>query len=164
MVNKATIEVRVRHETFISYGSTDDQVTALRLQALAAVNGLSVYVPPVHTRQFSVPGLSPESGQVLHDSDVVLGVIGTKFSDACSQELNAGLALGKPTILMAGPTVAAQLQPTFGANLVVIDPARPDQAEFGIVERLKAMDVEQNQEGFDRTGNTSTRATYFCTQ
>ena len=57
---------------FISYGSTDDQVTALRLQALAVVNGLSVYEPPVHTRQSSVPGLSPEAGQVLHASDVVL--------------------------------------------------------------------------------------------
>ena len=40
--------------------------------------------------------------------------------------------------------MAAQLQPPLGANLIVIDPARPDQAEFGIVERLKAMDVEQN--------------------
>lgn len=129
---------------FISYGSTDDQVTALRLQALAAVNGLSVYVPPVHTRQSSVAGLFPESEQVLRESDVVLGVIGTRFSEACSQELNVGLALGKPTLVMAGPTVAAQLQPPLGANLIVIDPARPDQAEFGIVERLKAMDVEQN--------------------
>jgi|SRR5438874_2715510 len=129
---------------FISYGSTDDQVTALRLQALAAVNGLSVYVPPAHTRQPSISAISPEPAQILHESDVVLGVIGTRFSDAGSQELNAALALGKPTIVMTGPALAAQLGATFGANLIVIDPARPDQAEFGIVERLKAMDVEQN--------------------
>ena len=129
---------------FISYGSTADQVTALRLQALAAVNGLQVYVPPVHTRQSSVPLLPAESAKMLNDSDVVLGVIRTVLSNACSQELNASLTLRKPTIVMADPIVAPQLQPIFGANLVVIDPASPDRAEAAIVERLKAMDVEQN--------------------
>ncbi len=46
-------------KVFISYGAAADQVTALRLQALGAVNGLTVYVPPAHTRQsllFSDPG------------------------------------------------------------------------------------------------------------
>ena len=38
-------------KVFISYGSAADQVTALRLQALGAVNGLTVYVPPAYTRQ-----------------------------------------------------------------------------------------------------------------
>ena len=33
-------------KVYISYGTVQDQVTALRLQALAAVNGLSAYVPP----------------------------------------------------------------------------------------------------------------------
>ena len=33
-------------KVFISYGSPADQVTALRLQALDAVKGLTVYVPP----------------------------------------------------------------------------------------------------------------------
>jgi hypothetical protein len=42
-------------KVFISYGDVSDQVTALRLQALAAVNGLTVYVPPAHTRR-GVPG------------------------------------------------------------------------------------------------------------
>jgi hypothetical protein len=37
-------------KVFISYGDVADQVTALRLQALAAVNGLTVFVPPAHTR------------------------------------------------------------------------------------------------------------------
>jgi hypothetical protein len=38
-------------KVFISYGAAADQVTALRLQALGAVNGLTVYVPPAYTRQ-----------------------------------------------------------------------------------------------------------------
>jgi len=129
---------------FISYGSTGDQVTALRLQALAAVNGLQVYVPPVHTRQSAVPLLPADSAKMLNESNVVLGVIGTVLSNACSQELNTSLTLSKPTMVMADPVVAPQLQPIFGANLVVIDPSSPDRAEATIVERLKAMDVEQN--------------------
>ncbi len=131
-------------KVFISYGSIADQVTALRLQALAAVNGLQVYVPPAHTRQSSVPILPAESARMLNESDVVLGVIGTRLSNACSQELNTSVTIRKPTIVMADPIVAAQLQPIFGANLVVIDPANPDRAESGIVERLKTMNVEQN--------------------
>jgi hypothetical protein len=129
---------------FISYGSIADQVTALRLQALGAVNGLRVYVPPAHSRQSSVSILPSDSAQKLSESDVVLGVIGAAISDACRQELNAGLTLRKPTIVMAGPTVAPDLQPIFGANLVIVDPAHPDQSEIGIVQHLKAIDAEQN--------------------
>jgi hypothetical protein len=63
-------------KVFIAYGGAADQVTALRLQALGAVNGLTVY--------------------------------------------------------------------NFGTNLVVIDPAKPDEAEIGIVRHLKTIDAQQN--------------------
>jgi hypothetical protein len=43
------------------YGDVADQVTALRLQALGAVNGLTVYLPPVHTRQGARALLDPEA-------------------------------------------------------------------------------------------------------
>jgi hypothetical protein len=48
-------------KVFISYGDAGDQVTALRLQALGAVNGLTVYVPPAHTRQGVAILLDPAS-------------------------------------------------------------------------------------------------------
>ena len=63
---------------FISYGSAADQVTALRLQALGAVNGLTIYVPPAHTRQASAVLLDPESAQKLNEADVILGVVGAR--------------------------------------------------------------------------------------
>ena len=129
---------------FISYGSASDQVTALRLQALAAVNGLDVYVPPANTRQSSGPFLDLDSAQKVNESDVVLGVIGPRISEACRQELNTSLALHKPTIAMVDPLVAPQLQPVFSASLVVVDPASPEQAEIAIVQHLKAVDAEQN--------------------
>lgn len=60
-------------KVFISYGSATDQVTALRLQALAAVNGLKAYVPPADTRMVAPSAMAPESRQKLSDTDVILG-------------------------------------------------------------------------------------------
>jgi hypothetical protein len=130
-------------KVFISYGSAADQVTALRLQALGAVNGLTVYVPPAYTRQASTVLLDPESGQKLKESDVILGVVGAGLSEACRQELNTSQTIQKPTIVMADPLVAPQLQPYF-ANLIVVDPAKPDLAELAIVEHLRTIDGQQN--------------------
>jgi hypothetical protein len=131
-------------KVFISYGSAGDQVTALRLQALAAVNGLTVYVPPAYTRQDAALLLEPESMQKLNEADVVFGVVGAGFTEACRLELNAALTLRKTAVVMSDPTFAPQLLPYFGSRLVVIDPASPDRAEFGIVQQLKAVDAEQN--------------------
>ena len=97
-------------KVFISYGDVADQVTALRLQALGAVNGLTVYVPPVHTRQEVPTLLDPEASQKLHRAEVVLGVVGTGLTEACRQELNTGLALHKNMIVMSYPAFAPQLQ------------------------------------------------------
>src|SRR5947207_15307327 len=103
-------------KVFISYGNDADQLTALRLQALGAVNGLTVYVPPAHTRQ-SVPGLlDPGSGQKLHEAEIVLGVVRAGLTEACRQELNTGMALRKNMIVMSDPAFAPQLQPYFGPN------------------------------------------------
>lgn len=130
-------------KVFISYGHIADQVTALRLQALGAVNGLTVYVPPVHTRQGVPTALDPEAGQKLHQADVVLGVVGTGLTEACRQELNTGLALRKSMIVMSYPEFAPELRTHFGSNLVVVDPASPDRAERHIVQYLKALDAQQ---------------------
>lgn len=75
-------------KVFISYGNSADQVTALRLQALGAVNGLTVYVPPAHTRQAVSGLLDPEAAQKLKEAEVVLGVVGEGLTEACRQELN----------------------------------------------------------------------------
>jgi hypothetical protein len=131
-------------KVFISYGDVSDQVTALRLQALAAVNGLTVYVPPAHTRRSVPVFLDPEASQRLREAEVVLGVVVAGLTEACRQELNTGLALNKNMIVMTDPRFAPQLQPYFGSNLVVIDPANPDQAEIGIVQYLKTVNAGEN--------------------
>jgi hypothetical protein len=130
-------------KVFISYGDAIDQVTALRLQALGAVNGLTVYVPPAYTRQGVAATADADSDQKLREAEVVLGVVGSGLAEACRQELETGLALRKNMIVMAYPAFAAQLQPYFGSNLVVMDPANPGDAESGIVGRLKSIDAQQ---------------------
>lgn len=131
-------------KVFISYGDASDQVTALRLQALGAVNGLTVYVPPAFTRQGLPILLDPDASQKLDDAEVVLGVVGASLSEACRQELNAGIALRKNMIVMSYPASAPELRRYFASNLVVIDPANPDRAEIGIVQHLKSIDAQQN--------------------
>ena len=131
-------------KVFISYGVAADQVTALRLQALAAVNGLSVFVPPAYTRDEILPGLDADGGQKLAASEVVLGVIGAGLSAACRNELSAGMLQAKHMIVMAHPAFAPELQLQFGPNVVVIDPSRPDRSELGIVDHLRQIDAQQN--------------------
>jgi|SRR5580700_8843553 hypothetical protein len=131
-------------KVFISYGAAADQVTALRLQALAAVNGLTVYVPPAYTRQDIPTLLDPEAGQKLHEAEVILGIVGAGLTEACRQELSTGMTIHKNMIVMAYPAFASQLQPYFGSNLVVIDPADPGGAEIGIVQHLKTINAQQN--------------------
>ncbi|HYM13422.1 MAG TPA: hypothetical protein VEU62_21970 [Bryobacterales bacterium] len=129
---------------YIAYGTGADQVVALRLQALAAVNGLGVYVPPAHTRDVSSPSLDPQSATNLHDANVVLGVITTAISEACRQELNTAKTLGKTTIVIAEPAQASRLEPYFPGSVVAIDPADPARAEKGIVWLLKKAEMEQD--------------------
>src|SRR4051794_3096962 len=103
-------------KVFISYGDASDQVTALRLQALGAVNGLTVYVPPAFSRQGFSTLLDAEVGQKLNEAEVVLGVIGAGLTEACRQELNAALTLRKSMIVMSYPPFASQLQQYFPSN------------------------------------------------
>jgi len=118
-------------------------VTALRLQALGAVNGLTVYVPPAYTRQGARTLLDSETAHKLGESEVLLGVIGAGLSEACRQELNAGLALNRHMIVMSYERFMPHLQPLFGANLVTIDPDNPDHTEIAIVQHLKALSSQQ---------------------
>jgi hypothetical protein len=129
---------------YIAYGAASDQVTALRLQALGAVNGLTVYAPPAYTRMDPAASLDSLSENNLREAQVVLGVITSILSESCRQELNTAKSLGKNIVVLAEPAVATQLERFFPGNILVIDPTEPAQAESGIVEFLKKMDLEQD--------------------
>src|SRR5579872_5294671 len=131
-------------KVFISYGGAADQLTALRLQALAAVNGLTVYVPPAYTRPGLPNHIDPESAQKLGESDVILGVAGYDLTEACGQELNAAAMSNKGMIIMANPVLASRFNPQFAKNLVVVDPVNPGQTEQSIVHHLTNV-AKQNE-------------------
>src|ERR1700684_1773166 len=103
---------------YIAYGASADQVTALRLQALGAVNGLTIYVPPAYTRQDVSGQLDPQSDLRLREADVVFGIVTFVLSDACRQELNIGKQLGKKTIVLADPAIAQDLAPHFPGSIL----------------------------------------------
>jgi hypothetical protein len=128
---------------YIAYGTTADHVTALRLQALAAVNGLNVYVPPVFTRETPEATLDPRSNVSLMQADAVLGVLRGAISETCRHELNLALSAKKNPIVMAEPALAKSLQSYFPGRLVVVDPAQPARAEGEIVQMLKKTKMEQ---------------------
>lgn len=107
------------------------------------MNGLTVYVPPAHTRQAVAQLLDPEVAGKLNEAEIVLGVVGNGLTEACRQELNTCLTLRKNMIIMSYPLFARQLQPHFGSNLVVIDPLNPAAAENGIMQHLKSLDAQQ---------------------
>jgi hypothetical protein len=96
------------------------------------------------TRQETPVFLDPDVAERLSASEVVLGVVGEGLSEACRQELNAGMVQGKHMIVMSDPGFAARLEQHFGTSLVVMDPQNPDQSEHSIVERLRAIDAQQN--------------------
>jgi len=45
---------------------------------------------------------------------------------------------------MSDPAFAHQLQPSFGSNVVVIDPYNPEMAEIGKVQHLRMLDARQS--------------------
>jgi hypothetical protein len=130
-------------KVFISYGALPDQVTALRLQALGSAHGLTLYVPPAHTRNGYSSVFDSTSQVKLVESEVVLGVLGAGLSEMCRQELNVALQMRKNVMVMASAGLATGLAGTFSSNLVIIDPANPGAAEQRIVQWLAGLHGQQ---------------------
>lgn len=138
---------------FLSYGHADDQVTALRLQVLGAAEGLSVYVPPLSTRthaaytalpfQPSIPAAGPEWLSELNGSDIVLGLIGRGWSDACRNELEIGLKLGKRLVILCDRAVLHGIPPSLSSHAVPIDLANPEETLTRVIRDLKQIGSSQ---------------------
>lgn len=124
---------------FLSYGDVNDQLLALRLQALGAANGLTLYVPPTHTRR-GTSVADPQVMQKLIDAGGVLGLVSSGLSEACSRELNAALAASKNLIAMASAQFHGALQASFQDQLVLMDASHPEESERAIVQRFRQND------------------------
>src|ERR1039458_1232386 len=117
---------------FISYSTALDQIIAFRLQTMAAVYGMTVYVPPATTRHQATAALIPEVQKELAESNVVLGVITQIPVSGAVSELAFALASGKLLIPIVSSTVPKEYYAHFLPHFVV-NPADPSQAEGQIV-------------------------------
>jgi hypothetical protein len=106
---ESTVQARERLavKVFISYSTAVDQIIALRLQTMAAVYGLTTYVPPATTRQSLTAEFTPEVLTQLNESDVVLAVITHKPVPSAVNEMDFALRLAKLLI----PVVSANVPP-----------------------------------------------------
>jgi hypothetical protein len=115
-------------KTFISYSTALDQIIALRLQTMAAVYGMTIYVPPASTRQAGGTGLLiPEVQEHLRQSDVVLAVITHRPTPSAVSEMNSAVTLRKLLIPIVGPGVPPEYHSNFEPYFS-IDPHDPSQA------------------------------------
>jgi hypothetical protein len=121
--------------TFISYSTAHDQIIALRLQTLAAVYGMTVYVPPATTRQTWPGVLVPEVQDQLREADVVLAVITQGPTPSAVAEINTASQLGKLVIPIVSYGVPQQHYIHFPAYFIV-NPSDPSQTEGEIVKFL----------------------------
>ncbi len=122
-------------KVFISYSMPADQLVALRLQTLAAVYGLTVYVPPATTRQTPNPELTEEVQGKLWESDVVLAVMMRNPAASAVSEMNWALATGKLMIPIVSPSVSPDYYVRFQPHFM-LNPADPSQTEGAIVNFL----------------------------
>lgn len=135
-------------KVFISYSTALDQIIAFRLQTMAAVYGMTVYVPPATTRHQATSALIPEVQKELTESKVVLGVITQIPVPGAVSEMNFALASGKLLIPIVSSTVPPESYAHFLPHFVV-NPADPSQAEGQIVQFLLA----QKQQAEKGSGN-----------
>jgi hypothetical protein len=122
-------------KTFISYSTAHDQIIALRLQTLAAVSGMTVYVPPATSRNVWNGVLVPEVQKELRESDVILAVILENPAPSAVAEMNFAITTAKLLIPIVGPLVPLQYYAQFRPHFVV-NPIDPSETERQIVQFL----------------------------
>jgi hypothetical protein len=122
-------------KTFISYSTALDQIIALRLQTMASVYGMTIYVPPATTRNTLTGMLIPEVEQQLQQSEVVLAVITHKPAPSALSEMNAALVLKKLLIPIVSPGVPGEYYENFRPHFLV-NPVDPSKTEQEIVQFL----------------------------
>jgi len=129
-------------KTFVSYSTALDQILALRLQTMASVYGMTVYVPPATTRHSPTGLLIPEVQEQLGQSDVVLAVITQMPTPGAVNEMNEAVRLKKLLIPIVSPGVPSEYYINF-QHVVLVDPADPSRAEREIVGILAGKQQEK---------------------
>lgn len=102
---------------FLTYGSDDDFVTALRVQAVAAAEGLDAIVPPKATRDLDPFGHHREVD--VFSSHVVLGIALRGVTPQLRWELKDSRQQAN-VIILTSPEVGQELQRQYPGNTIVL--------------------------------------------
>ena len=106
---------------FISYGSEEDFVTALRVQAVAAAEGLDAIVPPQKTREDS--SFTEHFHNVdVSSSDIVLGIALQGVTPQMEWELRRA-RLDQNRLILRSPGVGASLDELYPGNTIALGDA-----------------------------------------
>ena len=135
-------------KVFLSYGTDpEEQVTAWRLQTLAAANGIHVFVPqrtaPQPNRRNSVP---LEAQRQIGQSDCVLAIIAGGLGPAVEGELNYALSMRKVVVPILQEGVA---QPAFLKKFprtFKFSPWNTGEVEAQVVEFLKTQKISKDNQ------------------
>src|SRR5262245_61496466 len=125
-------------KVFLSYGiDPAEQVTAWRLQTLAAAHGITVLVPQRNgTRGKAV---SDEVQSAVNQSDCVLAIITGQVGAAVQQELKYALSKGKIVIpiVQTGAEAPAFLK----KHIFRFSPGNPGDVENEVIQYLKEQEL-----------------------
>lgn len=132
-------------KVFLSYGTDrDEQITALRLQTLAAASGIHVFVP--HRGDAKRNQLSLEVRRQIDRSDCVLAIMASTPGPALQAELNYALSQRKTVV----PIVQQELaQPAFLKKFprtFAFSPWNTGEVEAEIVDFLKTQRVSNDNQ------------------
>lgn len=125
---------------FISYGSDDDFVTALRVQAVAVSEGLDAIVPPRATRALG-------TYQHFHEIDVssshvVLGIAMYGTTDQMKWELQRA-ADENNVIILTSPAVGQDLSLQYPAGTILLNSARGAETEALISKAVDSTTLDE---------------------
>lgn len=111
---------------YISYSTPEEQVIALRLQALGTASGLAVFIPAVFTRMPGYQTLGVDTSFQLDYAQLVVAIALTDIRAAFMHDVERARLLGRPTVIFASCTTQGALRASYPfANIVAVDAQNP---------------------------------------
>lgn len=129
---------------YISYGRQEDQVVALRLQALGTAHGLTIFVPPPFTREPNFAFGTSTAMMKLQASNIVIAIALAAPSSVQLHEIMTAKLTYKQLFILASPLVAQWgLSDELKPHVIRLDPANPGSAEQEIITRVRSLLMDQ---------------------
>lgn len=125
---------------FITYGSDDDFVTALRVQAVAVSEGLDAIVPPRTTRNLDIDRHFQDID--VSSSHVVLGIAMSGVTDPMNWELQRAIH-GNDVIILTSPATGQDLERRYPGRTVLLGSTHVAETEALISKAVDSTTLDE---------------------